>query len=481
MTPNHSAPTPIPLRQIFAQALHPPIRDRSFWFVQLMVVIWAFIHIFYDLHGFDRGGTFPHGIPIDLLLIPVGYAALHYGLSGSGATTVWAILLWTPDLLLPHNKGHVASDIVQLTVVLIVALFVGLEIERAHLEKNRAEDAEVNRQRAERHYHQLFDTNASPIILVDSRGIVTEANPAASGLWGDLKNASIEELLGIASGDFVEGRWAKTVTLVPRAGEERIYRLSTSRLVEEASGTSYQIVLEDVTEEYRSESEARAWAVDVLRAQEEERRRIAREIHDDPLQRLLQLARRIETLSIDGSNSDQMSIVREELLEVVGHLRDVTRGLHPAGLDQYGLVAAVRGLLVDVEIEDDLAVQFAVNGDETRGSPESEVGIFRIIQEAVRNVIHHANATEMMVELNYDLHKVHLLVRDNGRGFSRRDLELRERGHLGILGMYERANLLDGHCTVSSTPDEGTVVEATIPLVHLLGGSATLVNVMTKR
>jgi signal transduction histidine kinase len=456
----------IPIREILTRALHPPLRDPAFWAVQAMVVAWAIVHIVADLHGFENG-ILPTGAPIDPLLIPVGYAALRYGLSGSAATAVWAGLLWLPDLVLPNHRGHPDQDLVQIAVVIAVALFVGLEIERAHLEQARAEAAEAERRAAELHYHQLFETNASPILLVDSDGVVAEANAAAVALWGSVIGSTSERLLGKRGGDLAEGRSPETVRLHTQTGEERDYRLSVSRLGAGANGSLRQLVLEDVTEEYLAGSQARAWAGEVLRAQEEERRRIAREIHDDPLQRLLQLARRMEALGSPGSSEDgsgRIGAARNELLDVIGHLRDVTRTLHPAGLDQLGLVAALRGLLADVEAEEGVTTELAVTGEVARGTPEAEVGVFRIAQEAVRNVVRHAGANRLQVELAYQEGVVRMTVADNGRGFDQAGTKPGAGSHLGILGMRERASLLNGRCEVLSTPGEGTFVAATVPL-----------------
>ncbi len=457
----------IPVRQILKGALHPPVRERSFWLVQLMVVLWAIIHIGIDIHGGLDNRYFPYGIPIDLLLIPVGYAALYYGLSGSAATTLWAILLWTPDLLLDHDKGHYHQDLVQLAVVTVVALFVGLEIERAHLERARAEAAEAERRAAEWHYRQLFTTNASPIALVDPSGAVVEVNPAAAALWGDTRDATLRDLLGLSVSEISASTSPRAVTVTTSSGDERTYRPSISNLDTPGDGSSYQVVLEDITEEHRSEVEARAWANEVLRAQEEERRRIAREIHDDPLQRLLQLARRVESLGDATSTKGDhggFDVVREELLETVGHLREVTRGLHPAGLDQYGLVAAVRGLLVDVEIQHEVATRFSLQGEVVRGTPEAEVGAFRIIQEAVRNTVRHADATLLQVEIDFVDETLHVRVTDDGRGFDVHSVGALDGRHLGIHSMRERAHLLGGRCDIVATPEHGTVVDARVPL-----------------
>ena len=448
------------------RALHPPFREPAFWSIQAMVVIWAVVHIQTDRHGVARE-TLPTGAPIDLLLIPVGYAALRYGLSGSAATVLWAALLWSPDVILAEDRSHPRQDLIQIGIVASVALFVGVEIERTRLARASAEAAEAEQRAAEIHYHRLFATNASPILLVDADGIVAEANPAALAVWRSTVGVSSGSLLGLEGQELLDGRSPGTLRLRTVRGEERDYRLSVSRLDDGGSRSLRQVVLEDVTEEYRSETDARAWAGEVLRAQEEERSRIAREIHDGPLQGLLQLARRMETIGptrFAPDEPERIGAVRDDLLEVVSNLRDVTRTLRPAGLDQLGLAAAVRGLLADVEAEEGLAVELTVVGEVRRGTSEAEVSVFRIVQEAVRNVVRHAGATCVLVELAYETDSVRVVVADDGRGYDYDGVRLPAAGHLGILGMRERASLLDGRCDIVSRPGHGTVVTATIPL-----------------
>ncbi len=458
----------IPVRDVFARVFHPPVRDPAFWIVQVMVLIWAFVHLESDLHGFLVGTVLPEGAPIDLLLIPIGYAALRYGLSGSAATALWAFMLWTPDFLLSDDRGHPQQDLVQLAIVVAVALFVGLEIERAHIERARAEAAEKERLLSALHYQMLFDQNASPILLTDQDGIVTEANPAAIALWREAVGTNAVNLIGIANDDL--GRSSPAATVALRNGHD--YRVSVSPLLSTEGQALHQVVLDDVTEEHRAESAARAWAGEVLRAQEEERRRIAREIHDDPLQRLIQLARRIEPLDSPAPEPASPEVTRctgvrgarNELLAVVAQLRGVVHALRPAGLEQLGLVAAVRGMLADLEEHGPLAAELTVTGNVERGPAQTEVGAFRIVQEAVRNVVHHAHATVLSVQLRYGDDSVEIVVSDNGRGFHKDDFERDGGRQFGILGMRERASLLGGTFAVTSSPSCGTTVVANLPL-----------------
>jgi hypothetical protein len=121
--------------------VHPPVREARFWVIQAMVLLIAGVHLLVDLDVSAETGAFPAGLPVALLILPVGYAALRYGLTGSAATSIWATLAWLPDLLLPRDQGHVGGDLVNLALVLGVALFFGqhIEVERlAHARVQRA-------------------------------------------------------------------------------------------------------------------------------------------------------------------------------------------------------------------------------------------------------------------------------------------------------------------------------------------------------
>jgi PAS domain S-box-containing protein len=339
----------ITAQSVLRQAFHPPLRDASFWALQVAVVTLAGFHFYLDSSGILESTTFPTGSPVGLLLLPVLYSALRYGLAGSASTAIWATLLWFPDLLLPH--GHPANDLIDLAVVDAVAIFVGERIERTRIQQRRAEAAEEERRETEHRYRELFQTNFLPIVIVDEDGVITEANPAAAEAFGDrIIGRTTETALSISH----EGIGCQTEASIQSVdtddGTLRIYRLRVAPVRPGGKGGRdfRQLVFQDLTEEYRERAAVRSYAARVLAAQEEERRHIAHEIHDDPLQLLIHLARRMDSLIIAGGPGPASAALLEtrvELLEIIGRLRDVARGLRPPGLDQLGLVAAVRGLL----------------------------------------------------------------------------------------------------------------------------------------
>ena len=454
---------------VLREALHPPVRDISFWAVQIGVVTLAALHFYLDSAGALESTPFPTGSPVGLLLLPVLYSALRYGLAGSAATALWATLLWLPDLTLPNASGHPADDLVGLAIVDGVAIFVGIHIERAIVHRRQAETAEEERRDAELRYRELFQTDFFPIVIVDGRGVIVDANPAASVAFGDgISGRTTESALGIAK-DRLDDQTEPSIESIDAAdGVVRTYRLRVARVRPGGAegGDSRQLVFQDLTDEYRERAAVRSYAGRLLAAHEEERRHIAREIHDDPLQRLIHLARGMDSLVTQqgrGSDSAALEEARVELLEIIGRLRDVTRGLRPPGLDQLGLVAAVRGLLADVEDSHNVRVVFEVKGSPARFAADVELGAFRIIQEAVSNVTRHALAHAARVGLDYDADSVRIHVADDGIGFDARQATNDQALHLGLAGMRERANLLGGRLEVASAPGAGTAIDVWLP------------------
>jgi len=456
-------------RSVLREALHPPLREASFWAVQVAVVTLAGLHFYLDSAGIPESTAFTTGSPVGLLLLPVLYAALRHGLAGSAATALWATLLWLPDLVLPNALGHPADDLIDLAIVDGVAVFVGVHIERAMIQRRRVEAAEGERREVELRYQELFQTNFFPIVIVDADGVITEANPAAVAAFGDgITGRTTDRALGVAHDGVGRQTEASIESVDTSDGVVRTYRMRVARVRPGGTdgGNFRQLVFQDLTEEYRERAAVRLYASRLLAAQEEERRHIAHEIHDDPLQRLIHLARRMDRLVVQGGpgpTSAALLETRVELLEIIGRLREVARGLRPPGLDQLGLVAAVRGLLADVEDAHAVRMDFEVTGTPVRLEADVELGAFRIIQEAVNNVTRHASAHAARVGLHYDEDALRIGVADDGIGFDARPGTGGGGVQLGLVGMRERANLLGGRLVVSSAPGKGTAIEARLP------------------
>jgi signal transduction histidine kinase len=450
------------------RALHPPVRDPRFWIVQAMVVGLASAHLAIDMVSATPGAV-PAGIPVALLLAPVSYAALRYGLAGSLATAVWATLLWLPDLLLSRDRGHVGNDVIELGLVIAVAVFVGYHIDAERLEHASADRARSEHRAAEARYRQLFDTNAAPILVADSSGNILDANPAARALdRGNVIGRPVRDILGADIGAPGE-RAARVIAVsVPGAGP-RDYRVSFAQVpARPAAEPLTQLVLDDITEERAEGQRVHRFAGLLLKVQEEERKRIAQELHDEPLQLLVHLARSLERLGTmpeaPAALANALTGARHQTLDVASRLGAVMAGLRPPALEQLGLAAALQGFLADVGETANLHADMRIAGNQARLSSETELAAFRVAQEAVNNAIRHAGANQLQLTLTFSDGGLHLRVADNGRGFDPASFDRQlPSGRLGLLGMHERAALVGGQLTVQSTPGYGTVLTATFP------------------
>lgn len=472
-----SRPIQAELGAILRRAVHPPVREGRFWLVQVGVVLIAGLHLLVDVHvhpgvdaAADRAAVI---VPVALWIVPVLYSALRYGLVGSAATSVWMVVLWLPDLLLPRGEGDATSDLVNLAVVVIVGIFVGHRIEVERLANALARRATAERLTAEARYRQLFEANRAPTLVLDDRGAVAEANPAARALLGsDLLGRPAAGLLGVPGP--LEDR-ARQVLSLP---DGRAYRLELVSLPGNGNdgAAQTQVVLEDVTEERKEGQRATRYAALVVRAEEDQRRRLSRELHDEPLQLFLHLARRLgslgETPGVPAAVTGGLAEARRQALDAADRLRTMARGLRPPALDQLGLSAALSSLLAEVEEDGGPATELEVTGEETRLAPEVELGAFRIAQEAVHNTVRHAEAARVRVSVGFRPEALVLTVADDGRGFEPSRLDGRAPEHLGLVGMAERARLLGGSLQVRSAPGDGTVVEAGLPLARPSGDGA---------
>jgi signal transduction histidine kinase len=211
----------------------------------------------------------------------------------------------------------------------------------------------------------------------------------------------------------------------------------------------------------------------LLRTQEDERRRIARELHDEIGQSLTALKINLQELGADGENAslrlrESVSIVDRTLQQVRGMALD----LRPSLLDDLGLVAALEWYVARHAQRTGLRCRFVVDPDDLRVHPEIETSCFRIVQEALTNVARHAKASSVSVELLQHSAGLQVVVRDDGIGFDPdKALRAASRGiSLGLTGMRERAELVGGRVEFVSSPGGGAEIQADFPNTPRLGG-----------
>lgn len=206
-------------------------------------------------------------------------------------------------------------------------------------------------------------------------------------------------------------------------------------------------------------------------AQEAERGRLARELHDDTVQRLVALGQGVERVQrvVERDPAvalERLKALRSEITAMVQAVRAMIGDLRPPALEELGLLPALE-LLLKRNSDELPQVAIQVYGDERRLDPQSELALFRIIQEAWSNIRHHAQAGHATFNVTYGPEMLDVSIVDDGVGFSLANgarAEARgQRGHFGILGMQERATLVGGEVEIRSVPGQGTQLHIHLP------------------
>jgi len=362
---------------------------------------------------------------------------------------------------------------------------IGISLENARLYQQERLIAEQLRV-SERNYRGLFEGANDAIWVHDLEGNVISANKATEGVTG----YTVEELTRMNVASFLDDKGfdvAKKVResllqgepfkqpyeqrVIKRDGTQAILRLTSSLVTTDGQPRGFQHIARDVTLERRMEDNLRFYVQQITQAQEEERKRIARELHDDTAQELIALSRKLDNIISTGtqlSKRDSMRVeeARQHLDSILKGVRRFSQDLRPSVLDDLGLLAALEWLTSELQRHFGIAMGTAVIGVQRRFSPEAELLMFRIAQEALRNACKHAQASRVWVTVEFGDDKIILTVTDNGKGFElpKRLSDLASSGKLGLAGMEERARLLGGSLTLQSEPGKGTTVTVEVPL-----------------
>jgi len=310
-----------------------------------------------------------HSIGRLVLLLPVTYAALVFGLSAGLASLAAAVLIMMPNLfLLPQ----IIDDYIEMAGIVVIGLVVNLWLE---------------------------------------------------SYWSDKKHR-----------------------------QQAYTRLETAQ-----------------RELQRMQQNLRFYLKQITIAQEEERRRIAQELHDDTAQDLVVLSRKLDSFISRGSDlspddlnylEDLHHLINRTLSEV----RRFSQDLRPSVLDDLGLLPALEWLTSELSKHFDMDIEIKVQGAARRFPEETELVMFRIAQEALRNIGKHARSKKAWVTLNFSPEKTVLTIKDKGKGFKppERLGDLAALGKLGLAGMQERVQLIGGQLKITSNPGKGTTVIVTV-------------------
>lgn len=472
----------------------PPFRDVRFWIVQTLVFGITVLHGVTEWIERERGlsGLLEgvHQLPIAAYIIPILLAGLWYGLRGAIPTGIVAIVLSVPNLVLFHRTdfewlGESTSNALSVAAGLVVASVVErnfalrrrAETDRARLatlwevtgSMSRAEDEEgliqgiVDRLGASLPLGGVAfvfpDPERRPIVAAGSPGARSRLTDWASNA-GHVEQGQATDVVAFDVAT-VERDFGRLVCLCDGAGVPVQDEVVVSLIANELAA-----VLEVRSHRAQEQSRLREYARAVTLAQEGERSRIARELHDGPTQWMVAITRIIGRLRVDPAVPDRSDEEIDELLDLVQNssqsLRRMIRALRPPVLDDLGLVAALRSLVDRRSRQSGIPIHFEVSGEESRLDTDVELAAYRIAQEALTNVEKHAGDAAATVHIAISTDGCLLEVTDTGRGFDAGDVPA-DGEHFGLVSMTERAELVGGRLDIVSTPGQGTTVTMSVP------------------
>lgn len=213
--------------------------------------------------------------------------------------------------------------------------------------------------------------------------------------------------------------------------------------------------------------EKQQFGLQIIEAQEDERKRISREIHDGPAQMLANILLRSELIEktyqkgqIDLALTEIKSL-REMIRSSIQEVRRIIYDLRPMALDDLGLIPTLKKYIATVSDFHNVAIEFTLIGVERRLESKYEVALFRLMQESLQNAFKHSEAKHIKVKLEIKTKAVTMLIVDNGKGF---DTDMKKEKSFGLIGMRERVEMLDGKLEITSRLEKGTVVFIHVPL-----------------
>lgn len=338
----------------------------------------------------------------------------------------------------------------------------------------------------EENYRYMFDNASDAMWVHNIEGEILAANEACKELTGYTRKELIgmnmvrlftPESLDISrevrhkllKGEDFKQPYEKK--LVRKDGTTRILMTAASLLVINGEVAGVQHVARDITRERQLTESLRYYVQQITRAQEEERKRIARELHDDASPPLLLVIQRLDAI-MSSLNRKQFTSFTEKLEELrnqaVASLEGLRRSaqyLRPRILDDLGLVPAIEWMAEDLIINQGIDTRVIVRGKPYELSEEVQLLLFRIAQEALSNIRRHSKASRAWAELEFGQKKIILKIYDDGIGFEPPEefADLASYGKLGLAGMQERARLLRGNFNVRTELGKGTEVNVEVP------------------
>ena len=477
------------------------IRDPHFWGLLVMFAAGVILHYSEQLipgHAAAISpflGTTRYTAERVLFLIPITYAGFAFGLRAGIASLVAAGFIMLPRAI--FMSVVTVEAILESSGVIIVGGMANLwfHMRRRDIAKRRSIEQTLVR---------IIDGCSIPLFVLDKQHKVTQWNTAIEVLTGIKKEEVIgtdgqwqafytekrpvmADLIvdeapeneiqvyypgGYNKSQLIDGAYEAERWVSPRGKDRQCHHITASPIRNKRGKITGAIeTLEIITERKKAEENLRYYLQEITKAQEEERKRIARELHDSSAQNLIALLHQLDNLltaktKLPVKEAKALWGFYEQIRDTLQEVRRFSRDLRPSILDDLGLLPALEWVTEDLKNTYWVEADLKVLGLERRLFPETELLLFRIVQEALRNIAKHAKATKAEVEIKFDENKITITVSDNGKGFEPPENlgALTPTGKLGLAGMQERVQLLGGSVRLESKPGKGTKISVEAPV-----------------
>jgi two-component system sensor histidine kinase DegS len=425
-----------------------------------------------------------------LLLIPITYAGMYFGVRAGLVCLVISLIIILPRVLL--TSEYQTEAVMETSIVVVLGILVNLWFGTRRKENelyrqliNRLEESEQEMSISEQKYRYLFENASDAIWVQDVNGLFVDGNRAFEKLTGftvgELRGVQLAKFLSpeslnlareirnkLIKGEEFEQPYDQQFYI--KDGSVMMVKMSTNPIISGGRISGFEHVARDVTAEKRQQENILSYARQITITQEEERKRIARDLHDDVSPLLLLLIQKLDKLATEqrpkvSTLKKSFQELREQAVEALESLRGCAQGLRPRIIDDLGLVAAIEWIGEVLEKDQGIATNVQVSGIDRDISPETQIVLFRIAQEALNNIRKHARASSVTIKVEGKDKDIVMTITDNGQGFEvpERVEEMVGAGRLGLMGMYERAKLLNGDLQISSEPGKGTKLVVTLP------------------